>query len=627
MLLPLEVRARQFDMLSLVPLITALVPLLITPGLLAYFDITPKIAILLSGMTLMLLQVRANSCNMRALWSAISGRWLAGLLTAEWMAFALASLLSSNRPLSLDGGSWRRLGLISETGLLIFVLLASGWLAARKDRVRTLLRVVTGSGALAACYGIAQYLGWDPWLPARAYQVGEGAFTIVRPPGTLGHADYFAAWLVVVLFFAIALDRIEDDWRCRAGALTAAGLVAITIILSGTRAAMLGAGVGGVALLLARRERIRMRGVAIGLVWAACVALFFVSPAGLKLRARLHWSIEDPRGGARLLLWRDSLQMSAHRPLVGFGPETFATEFPRFESIQLASLYPDFYHESPHNMFLDTLTAQGTLGLLALIGLCVLGAWSAMHACGAGNALGPPLGAAFVALLITQQFTAFVFTTALYFHLLVALLVVTAWSPWKPAPVRPTRPAVLVPLVVVILIFAAYTARLVMADRALAIAWQRIASGDIAGASAAYRSVESWDRWGAASDLSYSRAMQQAATTTPVFSTRLAARQQALDAGVRAVRSAEDRQNAWYNLALLLAEQNDATGAERALRNAIAWAPHWFKPHWALARLLDLSGRGGEAIEEARIAFECDGGHDPEVGETWKQLTQARDSR
>ena len=97
------------------------------------------------------------------------------------------------------------------------------------------------------------------------------------------------------------------------------------------------------------------------------------------------------------------------------------------------------------------------------------------------------------------------------------------------------------------------------------------------------------------------------------------ARQLALDAGIRAVRNADDRQNAWYNLALLLAEQNDAPGAERALRNAIAWAPHWFKPHWALARLLALSGRGAEATEEARLAFQYDGGHDPEVSETWKQ--------
>src|SRR3984957_12640459 len=581
MRLPPKVPARQFDMLSLVSLIAALVPLLITTGVLAYFDVTPKITILLLGVALMLLQVGANSCNVRALWGATSGRWLAGLLTAEWIVFAIASLLSSNRALSLDGGSWRRLGLIPETGLLVFVLLASGWLAAQEDRVRRLLRVVAGSGALAACYGIAQYLGWDPWLPAGAYQVGEGVLTIVRPPGALGHADYFAAWLVVVLFFAIALDRIEDNWRYRAGAMTAAGLAAISIILSGTRAAMLGACVGGVALLLARRGRIRMRSVAIGLLCTAIVAGFFFSPAGLKLRARLHWSIEDSRGGARLLLWRDSMQMSAHRPLVGFGPETFATEFPRFESIQLASAYPDFYHESPHNMFLDTLAAQGMLGLLALIGLCILGAWSAIHAWRSGNALGPPLGAAFVGLLVTQQFTAFVFTTALYFHLLVALLVVIAWPRWKPAPVGPPRPLVLVPVVLASLIFAAYTTRLVMADRALAITWQRIAESDVAGASAAYRSVEAWDRWGATSDLSYSRAMQQAAMATPIFSTRLAARQEALEAGVRAVRSAEDRHNAWYNLAQLLAAQNDASGAERALRNAIAWAPHWFKPHWA----------------------------------------------
>jgi predicted Zn-dependent protease len=182
-------------------------------------------------------------------------------------------------------------------------------------------------------------------------------------------------------------------------------------------------------------------------------------------------------------------------------------------------------------------------------------------------------------------------------------------------------------VVLAILIFAGYATRLVMADHGLAITWQRVAEGDIAGASAAYRSVEAWDRWGATSDLSYSRAMRQAATATPIFSTRLVARREALDAGVRAVRSAEDRHNAWYNLAQLLAEQNDAAGAERALRNAIAWAPHWFKPHWALARLLNLAGHGAEAVEEARIALECDGGHDPEVGETWKQLTQARGSR
>ena len=136
--------------------------------------------------------------------------------------------------------------------------------------------------------------------------------------------------------------------------------------------------------------------------------MFFFSPAGLKLRARLHWSIEDARGGARLLLWRDSLQMSAQRPLAGFGPETFATEFPRFESIQLASAYPDFYHESPHNMFLDALAAQGRGRIAGADGACAL--WASLErdsGLSLGQSMGPPLAGALAAVLVTQQFTVF----------------------------------------------------------------------------------------------------------------------------------------------------------------------------------------------------------------------------
>jgi hypothetical protein len=363
-----------------------------------------------------------------------------------------------------------------------------------------------------------------------------------------------------------------------------------------------------------------MRGLAIALTCIASLGLFFFSPAGTKLRARLHWSIDDARGGARLLLWRDSMEMGMHRPIVGFGPETFASEFPRFESVQLASAYPDFYHESAHNIFLDALTSQGVLGLLALAGLIALGSWAALHACRRGDPLDRALGAAFVALLVAQQFTAFIFTTSLYAHLLIAMLVVTAWT--SPALSKSSTRAAwaVVPLSLIALVFVGYAAQLLFADHALALTWRRLASADIAGAKDAYAMVLRWQPAGTTSDLSYSRQMQQAAQRTPVFTTRLLARQQALDAGIRAVRNAEDRQNAWYNLAMLLAEQKDAAGTERSLRNAIAWAPNWFKPHWSLARLLMLTGHADDAVREARLALECDGSHDPEVTETWKQL-------
>src|SRR5580698_10507926 len=87
-----SLRYDQVVMLLLVPLIAALVPLLIIPGALAYFDITPKIALLLLGMTLMLSQVRSNTYNVRTLLSEGAGKWLVGLLATLWMAHAIATL-------------------------------------------------------------------------------------------------------------------------------------------------------------------------------------------------------------------------------------------------------------------------------------------------------------------------------------------------------------------------------------------------------------------------------------------------------------------------------------------------------------------------------------------------------
>lgn len=275
-------------------IVAALVPLVIVPGVLAYFDVTPKIVILLCGTALMLLQFRTNAYNIRTLLHCSSGRWLAGLLAAEWLAFAFANILSSNRALSFGGSLWRRFGLLSETGLILFALLAAGWFAVDAPRVRMLLRAAATSGALAACYGIAQYFGWDPLLPAKAYQVGEGILAIVRPPGTLGHADYFAAWLVVVLFFGLALAQLESGRFWRIAAWAASALAAVAIVLSGTRAAMLGVVIGGVVFLLTRPRRIGLRVAAAGLACALGLLLFFFAPVGAKLRARLQWSMEDP---------------------------------------------------------------------------------------------------------------------------------------------------------------------------------------------------------------------------------------------------------------------------------------------------------------------------------------------
>ena len=323
----------------------ALIALILTPGLLFYFDVTPKLVVLLLVAGVALVPVRRSKLM-----------WLVLLTLAS---LALSTALSSNPALSFYGTHWRQYGALTQAAVVIFA-----WtLSTQAHRTGVILRAVSTAGALTAAYGIAQYLGWDPILPAAAYHIGDGLWTIVRPPSTLGYVSYFATWLLFVLFLSLALPgRL---------AKTCAALALIAMLLSGTRAAFLGLAVGaavwsGMRIRPSHAPTRRALWRAARFAGAALLAVFvlYLSPAGQPLRRRARWFAEDPWGGARPLLWRDSLRMGLARPLAGHGPETFTAAFPHYESAALARAYPDFAHESPHNIFLDALVGQGIAGVL-----------------------------------------------------------------------------------------------------------------------------------------------------------------------------------------------------------------------------------------------------------------------
>jgi putative inorganic carbon (HCO3(-)) transporter len=597
-------------------LITALVPLAIAPGILSAFDITPKIAILLFCESALLLFCKQLVNGLHRLFESRCGRWYVGCLAVQWLSCVASTLWSSNRQLSEAGSSWRRDGLIVESAILLFALIVAAWFMEDQRRIRIVLRTTVVTGVAASLYGIAQYFGWDPLLPSKAYQAGEGLFTIVRPPATFGHADYFANWLVMIAFFALALRAIDEDARWRAAADLTVVLAAFAIILSGTRSAMLGFLVGALVFAAIARRRVGRKAMLLLAASIACLGFLYISPPGAKLRARVHWSLDDVRGGARLLLWRDALRMAMQRPWLGFGPETFTAQFPRFESVELSRAYPDFYQESPHNMFLDALVSRGFPGAIALLALCLLAVWAARR-----NAA---LAAALAGAIVCQQFMVLTVPTAVYFYLLISMIVAGERSA-RPVPSRPqTIPWAAVPMFAAIaLVFLLFSARLLLADRDMAVAEKRTEAGDVPGAAEAYREVRRWEPSRGDSDLRYSRAMTRLATTTRAFPTSVAAAQQATESAIRATETAEDRQNAWYNLATIAALRNDRVGVENGLRRTIDCAPNWFKPHWTLAQFLELTGRHTEARHEAAMALELDGGHDPEVTVTSQRIMSA----
>jgi len=614
----------------LLPIVVALVPLVITPGLLFYFDVTPKIALLTLGVAAALPWFAP-----RKLLAWRGGRWLCALLGAQAFSLVLSTVFSSRVGLSTFGTNWRRFGLITQMALLLFTALAAVDMA---DGARRYLRATVAAAVPISLYGIAQYFGWDPWIPKQAYHVGEGIWTIVRPPGTLGYVSYFANYLVFAVFLSAGLYRLEPAGWWKSAAAASAALATCALILSGTRAGLLAIVVGAIFLWLWFGWRIRMRVVALASAGLIALALFYYSPPGQMLRSRTRWYIEDTRGGARFWLWRDSVTLARRHGLVGFGPETFASEFPRVQSAALAKAYPDFYQESAHNIFLDALTAQGLLGLLVLAGFAALGFDSAWKARKTEPVLAGILGACLAAGLVAHLFTVFTLPTALYFYLTVAMLVSLPWTggadplvrgrPPGRLAARPTKaddgvgsgpggPPHLVAALPISATLVVFAIRLLVADHMMVRVQAGLNAVKPIDAARAYQRVRNW---GLNSDLWYSRQAVVASSKALDPVTALTAWQQALESGFRAARTAEDPHNAWYHLATLYARQNDFDRTEQCLRTAITCSPNWFKPHWMLAQVLLMRHPGKDALAEAALASDLNAGKNPEVARTLAQI-------
>jgi putative inorganic carbon (HCO3(-)) transporter len=591
-------------------LVAGLLPVIITPGLLFYFDVTPKVLVVLLGASAALLAGVFRKTSL-----SIPGRLFGFAVLFQIAALVAATAWSTHPALSFTGSNWRRFGTVTQIAVLLLALAASAVLARRREALLWLTRTVAASGCVISVYAILQYFGADFFLPAASYRAGEGAFAIVRPPGTLGHADYLASYLLCVFFSGLALRRIEERRILRLAGLGCALLSSIAVILSGTRSAWIGLLAGSLFLLWRLRPAIRRKhgyGAAVVLI---LVAAFYFLPTGARLRARVHWIQEDTFGGARLLLWRDSARMGSTRWLTGYGPETFGSEFPRYQSVELARQYPDFYHESPHNIFLDAFSEQGIPGLAALLFITAAGLRGAWRASPRGA--GIFWAGMFAALLVSVQFSAFIIPSAFFYYLAIAVLAASSDALGRPAVLPRWMPAaalVLLPL------FLWFGAKLAVAEASRVAVSRDLAGHNVDGAVSHYRTVLQWRVPGSSYDLSYSRQMAQYSGAEKDSLRAMKAGAQAMEAAVRAVNYSELRQNAFYHLAILFAGRNDAPNTEKALRGALSAAPNWFKPHWSLAQLFVLTGHLESARAEAEIAVDLDGGKHPEVSRTLGQI-------
>ncbi|OPZ85139.1 MAG: O-Antigen ligase [bacterium ADurb.Bin429] len=217
------------------------------------------------------------------------------------------------------------------------------------------------------------------WVGARVFAAGMlasllygfwGSFTWVEPlawrvQSTWENANFYAAFLLLTLPLLAVFARVAPRRDERAGYLLVMFLGLVALVLTQSRGGLLAFLLGLLAFAPAWLwAEGKLSSKAIGLLAAG-----FVLFVGIVLLSPLGKRVLDPEVRARQLhsqmfrvyTWQSDLRMIQDRPLLGFGPGTFASVFGRY---QIAG-----YTRHGHHIYLQAAVETGLLGLAALLWL------------------------------------------------------------------------------------------------------------------------------------------------------------------------------------------------------------------------------------------------------------------
>ncbi|HZY99327.1 MAG TPA: O-antigen ligase family protein [Candidatus Baltobacteraceae bacterium] len=241
---------------------------------------------------------------------------------------------------------------ILPTYLGLFALYAVfSMVPATPAQFRALLVTILVGGLCAAAYGAHTFyqtaLPWSGAVPRLVLQMGEYN---VDP-------NHFADALIFPASIAGMWALKARSFFVRVACIGAVGLLAASIMMSGSREGLLATIL--IAAYYAWRSRYRVR----LLVIAAGVA---VAAASVESSVFERFSNALQTGGSgRTSIWAVALEAAKHRLLQGYGIGNFPVAFDQFY-LHVPQPYPFGWDSPAHNIVLHYLVETGLIGLFAV---------------------------------------------------------------------------------------------------------------------------------------------------------------------------------------------------------------------------------------------------------------------
>lgn len=341
-----------------------------------------------------------------------------------------------------------------------------------EEEARALARTAIASGYVVAVVAAVQ-----------AIHDSAATGIVTAAMGSLGNQNVTGAFLAMVV--PLAFFELVESRSVRARVVLGGVLLMLLacLVLTLSRSAWLGVGVAAAVLALAARGRLHRFGLA-GLLAAGAVVVVLAGLAagGLNVEKyaelRLISAVQPNNWGPRPHIWRDSLDVIASRPVLGYGPDNFGLVYPRYQTGEWAvdSKGVELQIDKAHAEVLQVAATQGLVGLATY--LFLLSAFVFAFVRGERTALGAAFLAAWAGYETTVQLNFTALPAAFPFWIIAAAAVVT-WdrSPRTWTVAAPLRPVLAVVLGSLGILATAGVAAPLAADAAL----RRAVDEDFAG--------------------------------------------------------------------------------------------------------------------------------------------------
>lgn len=340
-----------------------------------------------------------------------------------------ATIFSQNPYISLVGAYYRYEGLITFINYLFLFYVVVNFL--NENSIRRILNVTVFTGGVIGFYGLMQHLNRD--------LVGWWAYEPNRVFSTFGNPVYLGAYTATLLPLAVAmcLNELRNQKKIplktkqlkdKVTYLLKAVFIKISPWLYGISLALIlsglclsqgrGAFLGFVASMLAffaiafKAKILIPKKVIVTLAIIILVVGYFnLKPETSSIKRFLQMvekivTVEEYKdsipttseeetfvtavrsaGGARPIMWRDSLKIIKDYPLLGIGPETFGFIYPKYRSLELILTEGGEYGrpDRVHNDIIDLTLAKGLLGLGTYLWMLFIFFWLSFKGCFSSN--------------------------------------------------------------------------------------------------------------------------------------------------------------------------------------------------------------------------------------------------